>query len=176
MRAKIASWFIPFACLASLIGFLMLAVPAHGEPATITFSDPSCSSFTLAGTPPNQVLICNTAPLPPGGGTGSGGGTTTPPPPPPPPVVGTPGLERFDAVPGDSDWARWQFWQSSEFVPLQNRLVSRYGWSPESAYLRINQQINAYHSTMNVNGCARATPTDASRASIRSGKPSGPMT
>jgi hypothetical protein len=105
--------------------------------ATLTLELPACASFTLSGS----IVTCNA-------------GVVTPPivsPPTAPPVTTTAGLDRFDNVPGDSDWARWQFWQSSEFVPLQQRLVAR-GWSSDAAYLRINQQINAYHSTMNVNG------------------------
>jgi len=69
---------------------------------------------------------------------------------PAPAPAATAGLERFDAAP--SDWARWTFWDPSEFVPLQNRLVSRLGWEPAAAYTRINQQINAYASTIKLRG------------------------
>jgi hypothetical protein len=126
----------------AIVAFLLLGVqPAHG--ASITLNDPSCSSFVLSGTPPVQTLVCNTTPPPPGG---------NPPPPPPPPPITTAGLERFDSVPGDSDWARWQFWQSSEFAPLQARLMAQHGWSDVDAYSRINRQINAYQSTIKVQG------------------------
>jgi hypothetical protein len=133
----------------ALAAFMLLAVP-NGNAATLTFSDPSCSGFVLSGTAPNQTLVCNTTPgaPPPPGGT---------PPPPPPPTPTWPGLERFDSVPGDSDWARWQFWQSSEFAPLQARLVQQRGWSPEDAYARINRQINAYQSTIKVQGVRSGT-------------------
>lgn len=128
-----------FTAAMALLGLTALA-PLALLGATFTINDPSCTGFSLSGAPPNQVISCT--------------GVPTPQPPPPPPVVTPPSpdnpLARFDAAP--SDWARWTFWQSSEFAPLQARIVARSGEDPGSVYTRINQQINAYGSTIRVYG------------------------
>jgi hypothetical protein len=84
--------------------------------------------------------------------TGSSGPDVVSPPPPPPPPVN--GLADFFARPGQ--WAKYSqsegFWKSAEFVPLQNYLVQKYGMHPDAAYVRINQQIQAYNSTIKVSG------------------------
>lgn len=116
-----------------LLGALLSLGTAQAATITILGCD------VLEPAPGTMVFLCkNSGQLPP------------PVDPPPPPVVV--GLERFDAVPGDSDWARWTFWQSKEFAPLQARLMRERGWSANDAAWRINTQINSYQSTIRLNG------------------------
>jgi hypothetical protein len=36
-----------------------LKVNGVANPASLTYSDPSCAGFALSGSPPNQLLICS---------------------------------------------------------------------------------------------------------------------
>lgn len=58
-------------------------------------------------------------------------------------------LAQFDARP--SQWAKWMFWDSACFVPLQDRLVAQ-GWDAGAAYTAINSAINFWRSTINMQG------------------------
>lgn len=57
----------PWRGYAALISvFVAMAVlPPAATAATVTYSDSSCTSFAVSGTPPNQTVTCVTA----GGGT-----------------------------------------------------------------------------------------------------------
>lgn len=67
----------------------LLTIPALA--ATLTFSDPSCTSFTLSG---NALTCVQSAP-----------GTLPPPAPPPPPIVGISCAGFANTVVLDIDWA-----------------------------------------------------------------------
>jgi hypothetical protein len=51
-------------------------------------------------------------------------------------------------------WCAWKapVWQSAAFVPLQTRLVAGGGYTMETAYVRINQQIQFYNNDFVVPG------------------------
>jgi len=47
--------------LAALAGIVLICLSAPATAATVTHTNPNCSSFALSGTPPNQTLTCVTA-------------------------------------------------------------------------------------------------------------------
>lgn len=77
-----------------------------------------------------------------------------------PPVTADPALARFLSAP--SDWARWTSddwlgskgggYTSKDFAPIVAHLVAKYGWDVASTQVRVNQQLNAYNSTIKLGG------------------------
>lgn len=62
----LAPWRKPAVGIAVAATAALLASPA-AIPATVTYTSPSCTSFVVSGTPPNQTITCS----------GGGGGVPT---------------------------------------------------------------------------------------------------
>src|SRR5215831_11184205 len=67
-----AQWLARFCALG--LGGALLALAAKPQAATFTYTNPSCTSFTVSGSPPTQTVTCVTS----GGGGGGAAPTCSP--------------------------------------------------------------------------------------------------